>query len=270
MIGRLALRLAVAAVLLFLLAPLVVVVVASFSDGPVMAFPPASYTTRWYAAISDEFWQAAWRSSVLATVSMVVAVVVGTPAGITLARGEFRGKAAISAFCLSPLMVPALVLAVASYQLSVVMFDLTGTTYAGSFGGLVLGHIALTIPFVIRAVIVGHTHLDASLEEAARGLGAGPFQTLRLVTLPQLGPSILSGGVFAFAASFEDLPISLFLGGGDAPTLPVQIYSTVEFNLGADLMAISSVIIAASFAVLFILERVVGVEKVINAGKGAH
>lgn len=265
---RIALLGFIASFIAFLLLPLVVVVLASFNDGPVLSFPPPAFTARWYGEISDEFWASVLLSLRIATTNMILATLVGVPTALALVRSSLPGKTALNALCLSPLMVPSLVIAVSSYQFAVAVFDLTGINYIGTETGIVIGHCALGIPFVIRAVIAGQAHSDHSIEEAARGLGAGAAETFIRITLPLLAPSILSGAIFAFLVSFEDLAISLFMGGTGTPTLPVQIYSTVEFSLGADVMAISAIVIFASFAVLLAVNRLIGIERVLSTTGG--
>ena len=116
----------------------------------------------------------------------------------------------------------------------------------GTLTGLIVGHLTFGIPFVVRAILAGHARFDYALEEAALNLGATPLQTFWRVTVPVLRPSIVAGGIFAFVMSLDDVPIALFMGGGDATTLPVRIFTTVEFDFGGDVMAVSAVIVGAS------------------------
>ena len=249
------------AVLAFLLTPMVVVAIASFNAGPVMEFPPRALTMRWYEAIRPEFYHAALVSLGVAASTTALALLLGLPAGLALCRGRFPCRAAIGALCLSPLMVPALVTGVALYQSALVLWDFTGIMLGGTLPGIVAGHMLFGIPFVIRAVVAGHARLDPALEEAAQNLGAAPVRAFLLTALPVLRPAIVSGAVFAFAMSFDDVPIALFMGGGDwATTLPVQIFTAVQFNLSADVMAISAVVVVVSFAAVAVLNRMTGSE----------
>src|SRR5207244_4596587 len=124
------------------------------------------------------------------------------------------------------------------------LFDLCGISLGGTVAAIILGQGAFTIPFVIRGAIAGQAHFDMALEEAAAGLGATPMQTFFRVTLPLILPGVASGAIFAFIMSLDDVPISLFVGGGDATTLPVRIFTAIEFSLEADIMAIASAIVA--------------------------
>jgi putative spermidine/putrescine transport system permease protein len=258
MTGRWLLTVVLVAAILFLLAPIAVVVVASFNSGAVMSFPPESFTTRWYAEIKPEFYHAIRVSVVVAASSAALSVLVGVPGALALCRGRFPGRALLSALCLSPLMVPALVTGVALYQCALVLWDVTRITIGGTLAGIVLGHLTFGVPFVIRAVVAGHARFDRSIEEAAQSLGAAPLLTFWLVTLPILRPSVISGAVLAFAMSFDDVPIALFMGGGDATTLPVQIFTTVQFDLSGDVMAVASLVVAASLLAILALNRLVG------------
>ena len=118
---------------------------------------------------------------------------------------------------------------------------------------------------VIRAAIAGQAHFDVSVEEAALNLGASPLQTFFRITLPIIAPGIVSGAIFAFIMSFDDVPVALFLGGGDTTTLPVKIYTSIEFNFDADVMAMGTIVIAGSLACMAILDRLVGLGTLFGA-----
>ncbi|MGE0237750.1 MAG: ABC transporter permease [Parvibaculaceae bacterium] len=261
------LRVVVAAAFLFLLLPMAVVVVTSFSSSPGLVFPPEGLTTYWYRNISSEFLKALGVSLLVALGTTTIATLVGTPAALALVRGKFRGRQLIAALCLSPLMVSTLVIGVAAYQYVVVLWDWFGLSLAGSLIGLVLGQTAFTIPFVVRSAITGQSHLDESLEEASLSLGAAPLETFFRVTLPIIRPGIVSGAVFAFIMSFDDVPIALFLGGGGATTLPVKIYTSVEFSISAEVMAVGTIVIGASLLIMLVLARTVGLHLMFGTKK---
>src|SRR5581483_1642885 len=155
------------AAFVFLLAPIVVVVISSFNAVGVLSFPPHSFTTRWYAEIDPSYYRALTVSLILASITVVIAVAVGVPGALALARGRFPGRDALNAICLSPLMVPALVMGVAAFQFSLAIWDHFHLTLGGTIVGLVVGHLTFAIPFVVRAVLAGHTRFDHSVEEAA-------------------------------------------------------------------------------------------------------
>jgi len=250
-----------AATFLFLLAPIVIVVVSSFSAIGVLSFPPQSFTTRWYSEIDPAYYRALAVSLITATMTVVIALGVGIPGALALARGRFPGRDALNAICLSPLMVPALVMGVATFQFSLIIWDWSHITLGGTIPGLVIGHLTFAIPFVVRAVLAGHTRFDYSIEEAAQNLGASPWRTFFHVTLPILRPGVASGAIFAFLISLDEVPISLFMGGGDATTLPVKIFTAMEISFGGDILAVASVIVIVSVLLMLALDRVVGLER---------
>lgn len=266
-VSSLLFRTFVALVFVFLLLPIVMVVLTSFSDGAVLKFPPTDLTLRWYRAINPEFIAALKVSLIVSTGTTLIATVAGTMASLALVRGRFPGRTALSAFCLSPLMVPTLVIGVASFQFANQLWDITHLSLLGTIPGLILAQSAFTIPFVIRAAIAGQAHFDAAVEEAALNLGATPWQTFWRVTSPILLPGVVSGAVFAFVMSFDDVPVALFMGGGDVMTFPVKIYTSIEFSFDADLMAISTLVIGASLVVMLILDRLIGVDKFFGAAR---
>ena len=249
------------ATFVFLLAPIIVVVLASFNGVGVLSFPPQAFTTRWYYEIDPSFYRALWVSLLVGVITVVLAVLVGVPGALGLARGRFRGRDAINAFCLSPLMVPALVTGVALFQFSLVFWDLFRVTVGGTIAGLVIGHLTFAIPFVIRSVLASHTRFDHALEEAAANLGATPLQTFFRVTLPILKPGIASGAIFAFLISLDEVPIALFMGGGDATTLPVKIFTAIEISFGGDILAVASLVVCGSVVLMLVLDRLVGLER---------
>lgn len=256
-----AFRTVLAATFIFLMAPIVVVVISSFSAVGVLSFPPQSFTTRWYYEIDPAYYHALTTSLIVATITVVIAVVVGVPGALALARGRFPGRDALNAICLSPLMIPALVMGVAAFQFSLVIWDYFRLTLGGTIAGLVVGHLTFAIPFVVRSILAGHAHFDLSLEEAAQNLGAGPAQTFLHVTLPALRPGIASGAIFAFLISLDEVPIALFMGGGSATTLPVKIFSAMEISFGGDILAVASVIVIVSIILMLALDRIVGIER---------
>lgn len=245
----------------FLLAPIIVVVVSSFNGVGVLSFPPRAFTTRWYFQIDPAYYHALYISLVVATITVVIAVLVAVPGALALARGQFPGRDLLNSICLSPLMVPALVMGVAAFQFSLIVWDAFRLSIGGSIAGLVIGHLTFAIPFVVRSVLASHTRFDFSIEEAAQSLGASPLKTFFHITLPILRPGIVSGAIFAFLISLDEVPIALFMGGADATTLPVKIFTAMEIQFGGDILAVASIIVAASIVLMFVLDRIVGLER---------
>ena len=251
----------VGAVLVFLLLPVLMVVVTSFSSSPVLVFPPSGFTLRWYENISPDYFESLRVSLIVGIGTSALATVIGTPAALAIVRGRFPGKALVSILCLSPLMVSTLVIGVALFQYTIALWDIFHVSLGGSIAALIVGQASFTIPFVIRAAIAGQAHFDRSVEEASINLGATPLQTFFRITLPILMPGIASGAIFAFLMSFDDVAVALFVGGGATTTLPVRIYTSVEFSLDASVMAIGALVICGSLVCVLVLDRLVGADK---------
>ncbi len=228
-------------ILLYLVAPVIVVVATAFTTTAYPVFPPQGFTLQWFERFlgMPEFTEAIRRSALLASSSTLVATVLGTFSALSLARYRFRGREALSAFMLSPILFPTIVFGLAL----LVFYSRVGLS--GSFAGLVIAHSVLTTPFVIRLVMASLAEFDPAVEEASRNLGAGWWRTFLQVTLPLIRPGVLAGAVFAFIISFDELVVTLFLAGPDMTTLPVRIYTYVEFSSDPTISAISTMLIVA-------------------------
>jgi putative spermidine/putrescine transport system permease protein len=265
--GRILLYAAVAAVMIFLLMPLVAVAVASVSSGATLAFPPSGFTLVWYERIGADFYAALRVSLVVALGATAISTVVGTFAALALQRGSLPGRRILSILCLSPLMVPTLVIGVAAFKFVLVVWDVFGLSVADTVLALILGHSAFCVPFVIRSALAVQAHYDMTLEEAALNLGASRVQTFFRVTLPLLMPGIVSGAIFAFLASFDDVPVALFLGGSGTVTLPVKIFTSIEFSFDASVMAMATLVVLVSLLLMLLIDRLIGIEAFIGTGR---
>jgi putative spermidine/putrescine transport system permease protein len=266
-VRRFAFRLFVALTLLFMAAPIISVMVSSFSGGAIFVFPPSAFTVRWYSQIPFSYLQALKVSLQVGAGATTIALLVGVPAGLALVRGHLPGSRMLSAICLMPLMVPSLVLGVAALQFANVIFDEFQVSLAETILGLTLAHSAFTIPFVVRAIIAGQIQVNDDIENAAMNLGAGPLRVFLTVTLPMLRPAILSGAIAAFLISFDDVPIALFLGGGQVTTLPVLILNSIQFDLSPALLALSSIVAGSILLLIAICGKVFGLDKVFGTVK---
>lgn len=229
-----------AAVIVYLLAPIIVVVATAFTTTAYPVFPPQGFSLRWFEKFlaTREFVEAIRISTMLATVSTFIAAILGTFSGLALARFPIPGKSTISALLLSPILFPTIVLG-----LALLIFN-TRIGISGTFAGLVCAHVVLTTPFVIRMVMVSLAQFDPAIEEAARNLGAGWWRTFLFITLPLIRPGVLAGAVFAFILSFDELVVTLFLSAPGLQTLPIRIYTYVEYSSDPTISAISTVLIA--------------------------
>jgi putative spermidine/putrescine transport system permease protein len=253
---RLVLRLVAFLTLAFLVLPLVVLVGASLTTSKFLAFPPEGLTLSWYeVVITNPTYIASFTTStILAATATVVALLLALPAAIAIARYEFWGKATLSGILLSPLVLPHLVLGAALLQFG----GAIGLTR--NFSALLVGHVVIVTPFVLRTVLPLLTRDQQSLEEASRDLGAGPFETFFLVTLPQIRPGVVSGAIFAFITSFINVELSIFNTTGELNTIPVQLFNYVQYSVDPSIAAVSAATILAAVAALIVIDLTVGLD----------
>ncbi|MDQ0471818.1 ABC transporter permease [Labrys wisconsinensis] len=235
----------VALVFLYLVFPLVVVVPISFSAGEGLAFPPPSYSLRWYEHyVTDRAWMDATVTSLkVAALTMVMATTAGTLAAIGLSRLD-RGRGLMTGFFLSPLVVPVVVLAIAVYR----FFGLLGLN--GSALGLAIAHTIIATPFVVLTVSAGLARFDTQVLLASASLGARPTRTFFKVMLPLIRPSVLTGALFAFMTSFDEVVIALFVGSGPVSTLPRVMWASMRSGIDPTIAAVSTLLIVLSLLVL--------------------
>ena len=253
-------RILVTVLYLFLLAPILVVLLISFDSQSNMAFPPKGFSLQWYERLAQnqDFITGFKVSLITAGGVAALALLVGVPVALAITRYDFRGRDALSGFFLAPLLVPAIVLGLA---LLLVFAPLRVT---GTYAGLIIAHLSVTVPYVIRTSSMSLLTLNRSCEEAARTLGASAWTTFRRVTLPLIAPGVLAGGAIAFLISFDEAVISLFVVGPRATTLPVEIFHYVESRTDPQIAALSVVLIAISILFVVIIERVMGLRRVLR------
>jgi putative spermidine/putrescine transport system permease protein len=241
---------------IFILLPIIIVIVMSFNKGQYFAFPPRELSVRWYTeAVTRAEWRRAFVTSLwIAIVVAGLATVVGILAGLALYRGRFRGREALVSFFLSPLILPQLLLGLA------LLFFLARLRLIGSPFALLLGHVLVTFPYVLRIILSALAGVPPSVEEAAMTMGADELVTTISVTLPIIRPAVTSGAVFAFILSFDNIMISLFVASARTITLPVKILQTIEETTDPTIAAISSVFIVLSVGLLVLVERTTGLQ----------
>ncbi|MFT7309548.1 MAG: putative spermidine/putrescine transport system permease protein [Paracoccaceae bacterium] len=246
--------------ILFLMLPIVITVVTSFTSSAVYTLPPPEWSLRWYRSLAQRagLWDAVKLSLNLAVISTLISLVLGTLAAIAVTRGSFRGRTAIATFTVSPLMMPGLVVGVALLQ----FFREIGLRDA--YWSLLLGHIVITLPFVMRTLLASMAAFDFSLVDAARTLGLSYPKAILQVLVPNLAPAYLTGGLFAFLASMDNYPISIFLTDARNKTLPIKMLQYLEEQPDPALAAMSSGLILLAIIVLLIGSRTVGLNRMIN------
>jgi putative spermidine/putrescine transport system permease protein len=237
----------IALIVLFLLAPIVVVMATSVTTTAYPVFPPRGFTLRWYGRFLDspEFLEAARFSLIVASLTALIACAVGTPAALALARYRVRGRELVTGILLSPVIFPSVVLGLAI----LVFYHRVGL--AGTLPGIVGAHVLLTAPFVLRMVMASLAQSDPSLQEAARNLGASPLRTFWKVTVPLIRPGLLAGGLCAFLLSFDELVVTLFIAGPTNQTLPIRVFTYLEYTSDPMIAAISTVFALGSVLIGF-------------------
>jgi putative spermidine/putrescine transport system permease protein len=242
---------------LFLLAPLLITIAVSVSSSPVFNLPPPAWSFRWYAALTEkpELVDAVSLSVQIALLSTGISLVLGTLCAIAVVHGRFPGREAISTFMISPLMMPGLVLGVALLQF------LRSFGFRDAYLGLLIGHIVITLPFVMRNVQAALSLFDFSLLEAARTLGMSPARAVLKVLVPLLGPAYITSGLFAFLSSMDNYPISMFLTDAHNKTLPIQLLIYLEVSPDPTIAAISTGLIVLTALFLLVADRLVGLRR---------
>lgn len=235
------------AIVVFLLAPIVLIFPVSFTNSLYLKFPPSGFSLQWYRELVETpYWtESLWLSLRVAPVSMLLAVALGTMGAVALARARFPFKDAVFSFILSPIIVPVIVTAVALYY----FYSQLGLV--GSYWGLVIGHTVGSVPVVVVMVAAALKGFDIRLENAAMSLGASRTRAFFDVTLPMVRPAIIVSAFFAFIHSFDEVVIASFVGGAANATLPVRMWVDVRQDIKPTLAAVSTLLVV--FTVLMLL-----------------
>lgn len=243
----------------FLLAPIVIVVLTSFTPHNIVAVPTDGLSLRWYErTLTYRPFMASLRTSlILAFLATAMAVVLAVPAALALARQTGRLAGGISAFLLSPIAVPPLVIGLSS------LYFLSSIGIGTSFLALLIVHTVTSVPYILRTVLASYIGLSPSLSEAASILGAGRWQVFRFVTLPLIMPGIFAGALFSFLISLDNVGLSFFFGSAQATTLPVVMLSYLENQFDPSIAAISCVQMLIAVVLLFLIEKVYGLRPLI-------
>jgi spermidine/putrescine transport system permease protein len=212
---------------------------------------PFSFSTEWYARLwqNEAILGAAWRSVWIAVVVTAIATPLGTAASIALFRYDFPGKRLLQVLLFPPIAIPWLITGTA------MLIFFFGIGIGRGTPAVILGHVALALPYVIVVVTARLATFDRTLEEAARSLGAGPVKVTMAVTVPWILPGIIAGGLFAFAVSFDQFVVSYFLSEPGDSTLPVLIYTSIRKGFTPEINAISTIIIVVSMGIMLLAAR---------------
>ncbi len=250
----------VALILAFILLPVVVVTLASFNDKALLTFPPTSWSWRWFERVFTyaDFRDGFHASMIVMGWASILALVIGTGLAVAVKRMEFPGKNILQAILLSPLVIPHFTVGLGLLIL-VAQFDIQR-----GYGIVILCHVILVLPFVLRSVYVSMENLDERLEQSAASLGASPVRVLFTITVPLLAPGLFGGWLFAAIMSFSEFTASLFVTTQSTQTLPVAMYNYVREFADPTLAALSVVYIALTAALLIFANRFLGLGRILN------
>lgn len=248
-----------ALVVAFMMAPLAIVCIVAFTPENTLTLPTTQLSLRWFKAVfaHADFMQSFRNSLALALLAATLATVLAVPAGLAIARHRFAGRDFLHGLFLSPLIVPHLVLGVAMLRL----FNLVGAT--GSFGWLVLAHVVIVTPYVLRLVIAAVEGGDRSAEQAALSLGASQATVFRRVTLPMILPGVTGGWLLAFINSFDEVTMSIFVTAPATVTLPVRMYMYATESIDPLMAAVSALMVALTAAAMLLLDRIYGLDRIL-------
>jgi putative spermidine/putrescine transport system permease protein len=249
-LGWWALRLTCIGVLVYLLLPILVVIPLSFSESSFLVYPIHAWSLKWYQNLfgSDEWVRAAKNSFIVAPAATLIATVLGTLAAVGLSRTQFPFKGLLMSLLIAPMVVPIVVVGVSTY----LFFAPLGL--ADSYLGLIVVHAALGAPFVLTTVLATLQGFNHNLVRASPSLGVSPLETFFRVTLPVIAPGVISGALFAFATSFDEVVVALFLAGPEQLTLPRQMFNGIRENISPTIAAVATLLIVFTTSLLLALE----------------
>lgn len=239
-------------VVLFLLLPIIFIAALSFGDSQWLIFPPPGWTLHWYRQLfTDSTWiDALFNSAKVAVMVTILSVTLGLLASLALTRGKFIGRNVLQTFCLTPMVLPVVVLAVALYAFFL-RLGLNGTVT-----GFVLGHLIIALPFSIITISNSLDSFDISLEEAAQICGASPLQVKLRVTLPSIRLGLFAAAIFSFLVSWDEVVLSIFMASPTLRTLPVLIWSTLRQDLTPVIAAASTLLIGITVVMMLLVSLI--------------
>ncbi len=243
--------------------PLALTLYLSVFNERLVVFPPRGYTLHWYPAIIPKFGGPLLVSFELAVVAVAGSLLLGAPAGIALSRHRSRLTGAIAALLLAPITFPGIALSLAIYVFLILIERYSGIAFVG-FLGLVMGHLLITTPWVVRLCLASLANHDRAAEEAATSLGARPSIVIWRVTLPAMRSGIVAAALFAFIISFDNLEMALFLAAPGVTTLPVAILEYLEYHIDPLVAAVAVAQMVIIGAALLVLDRLVRIAQVVQ------
>ncbi|GAB5468082.1 MAG: ABC transporter permease [Rhodospirillales bacterium] len=232
-------------VLIFLCLPVLIVAPMSLSSAQSLEFPPPGFSLRWYEALfGNPIWvEAGWNSLLLAVTSSTIALICGTMAAYVLVRARFAGRSLLEANFVAPMIVPPIITAVALY----IFFARAGIL--GSFGGLILGHTIVVVPYVVLVMQSAIRGFDHRIEQVAATLGATRWQVLTRITLPNVLPSAVAAWIFSFVLSFDEVVITIFVSGTHL-TIPKRMFNELTIQVNPTITAVATLLVACNLLAL--------------------
>ena len=248
-VSKILLRAFVGLVLLWLMIPIVIIVPMSFSGARFLAFPPPSWSLRWYEAyLASAAWMQATRVSLIVAVSSaIIATVMGTAAAYALNLTNSRLVRSLQVVLMLPLVVPIVITAVG------VFLVYANVGLLATMTGLILANVMLGLPYVITSVLVGLRKFDPAQEMVSRSLGMNRLRTFFIVTLPQIRPSVITGLLFAFISALDETVVALFISGGQYQTLTKRMFTALRDEIDPTIAAISTLLTAVSFLLVMLV-----------------
>jgi putative spermidine/putrescine transport system permease protein len=245
---------------LFLITPVLFIIFYAFNEARYFTLPPKGLTLHWFGNFfANDRFQAALRASFgIAGLVTPTSLAVAVPSALAIVRGSFRGRGLLNAALLSPLMIPGVVTGIAFLGL------FSQLDVGSGFWRLTIALTCFTLPFAVRALVANLHGLDPALEEAARNLGASRWRCFLHVTLPQLRPGLLAGGIFVFVEAIDNFSISVFLTDISTTTLPVEAYNYIRDFDDPTVAAMASMLIALTVALVFLVQRVTGLDRFLD------
>lgn len=245
----------------FILAPMVIIAIVSFNAGEAITFPPSGFSLRWYQNIftgHTDFPAGFINSIKIAVVATIFDIFIGVFASLSVTKYNFKGRGLLVSFFTSPMFIPSISFAF------VLMRTTASIKMFTPFTKILIGHLIIILPYIIRNTISVLVNFNWTLEDAAASLGANPAQVFFKITLPIIKPGIISGAMLAFLYSFDEAVISSFLTSAKFMTLPIQIINYMEFQFDPTVAAIATILMGASLLLMLIINKFVGLDSMVN------
>lgn len=239
-------------VLVFLITPVLIIIPLSFNTSSFLTYPMDGFSLTWYKAFfTSDTWMSALKNSfIVAPIATVLATVLGTLAAMGIAKNKFRGKMLFMSVIMSPMVTPIVITAVGMY------FFFAQLQLTNSYLGIIVAHTVLGIPFVVITVSASLRGYDENYSRAAISLGASPLTVFRTITFPLIAPGVISGALFAFATSFDEVVVTLFLASSSQRTLPMQMFSGIRENIEPTIAAAATIMLISSALLLLTIEYI--------------